>query len=300
MVYTEIKEKNGKKYYYRVQSVRKGKKVNRVRKYLGVNLNKKKLTSKEEEADKKILFLNNLLTAEEIKVLEEIKKQFSKEPKETSENRYESFCALFTHDSTAIEGNTLTLQETSSLLFDEIVPSSKSLREVNEVLNHKKAFDYILKYSKDITKEFILELHKLIAKDTLKPDLKNQIGKYRNLQVFIRGTDWLPPKPKEVSVEMQSLLAWYTKNKKKLHPLVAAAYFHVGFETIHPFVDGNGRVGRLLMNFILHKNKYPMANIPNKTKHKYYEALEEAQLKGNLKPFVKILIDVLQESKVRF
>jgi len=216
----------------------------------------------------------------------------------TIENRYEAFSALFTYNSTAIEGNTLTLQETTRLLFQNIVPSGKSLREVNETINHKKAFDYILDYKEDITKEFIYELHRLVVTNTLRPELNSQIGRYRNVQVFITGVLWFPPKPAEVHQKMASLLSWYTKNKKKLYPLILASYFHSEFEKIHPFVDGNGRVGRLLMNFILHKNKYPMINIQNKIKHKYYEALEKAQTKNNLGHFVKLMINLLKENKI--
>ena len=296
MPYTEIKEKNGKKYYYRVKSIRKGKKVNKERVYLGVDLNKKEILKKGKNADKILLYLNNLLTEQEIKELENIKEKYKKQPKKSFENRYEVFTSDFTYNSTAIEGNTLTLQETAQLLFEGITPR-KSMREINEVLNHKKAFDFILSYNGDVTKEFICNLHKIVVKDTLKEELKTQIGCFRNLQVYIRGTDWLPPKPEDVPKEIKSLLFWYSKNKEKLHPLIVSAYFHAGFETVHPFVDGNGRTGRLLMNFILHKNNLPMINIPNSIKHKYYEALESAQIRGNLKPLVKLLFEILKNSK---
>ena len=296
MPYTEIKEKNGKKYYYRVKSIRKGKKVNKERVYLGVDLNKKEILKKGKNADKTLLYLNNLLTEQEIKELENIKEKYKKQPKESFENRYEVFTSDFTYNSTAIEGNTLTLQETAQLLFEGITPR-KSMREINEVLNHKKAFDFILSYNGDVTKEFICNLHKIVVKDTLKEELKTQIGCFRNLQVYIRGTDWLPPKPEDVPKEIKSLLFWYSKNKEKLHPLIVSAYFHAGFETVHPFVDGNGRTGRLLMNFILHKNNFPMINIPNSIKHKYYEALESAQIRGNLKLLGKLLFEILRSSK---
>jgi Fic family protein len=174
------------------------------------------------------------------------------------------------------------------------------MREINETLNHKKAFDFILNYKGDITKEFICELHKIVVKDTLKPELIPQIGCFRNIQVYIRGTKWLPPKPADVPKEMKSLLFWYSNNKEKLHPLILSAYFHTGFETIHPFIDGNGRTGRLLMNFILHKNNLPMINIPNSIKHKYYEALESAQIKGDLKPLAKLLFDILTDARILF
>ncbi len=300
MVYTEIKEKSGKKYYYRVKSIRKGNKVSKKRVYLGVNLDKKELNKKEDNADKELGLLNKLLTDEEKDELNKLKDAFTKEPKESYDNRYEVFCSQFTYDSTAIEGNTITLQETSQLLFDNLSPKGKSIREINEVLNHKKAFDYILDYDGDLTKEFILELHKLVIKDTLKPELSKEVGKYRSLQVYLRGVDWLPCKPEEVPGEMQALLSWYTKQKKKLHPLVLASYFHVAFETIHPFVDGNGRVGRLLMNFILHKNGYPMINISNTGKQDYYGALEESQVRGNLRDFVVLMIKFLKNAKIKF
>ncbi|MEK6858585.1 MAG: Fic family protein [Nanoarchaeota archaeon] len=298
MVFTETKQKGGKKYYYRVKSVRKGNKITRERKYLGVNLTEKELKEQENKADQELEVLSHLLTKEELDFLETAKKSRLKQPQENWENRYEAFVSKFTYDSNAIEGNTLTLQETSQLLFDKVVPVSKSLREVNEALNHKEAFDYMLHYKGDITKKFILGLHKKVVKETLKPELVSQIGKYRTVRVYIRGVEWTPIKPSEVPNEMKSLLAWYSRAKKKLHPLVVAAYFHVGFETVHPFVDGNGRVGRLLMNYILHKNKYPMINIPNAIKARYYSALHSAQVKGDMRPFVELLIDILKDNKV--
>lgn len=299
MVYTEIKEKDGKKYYYRVLSVRKKGKVTKKRVYLGANLDKKNLDEKEKNADKELMLLSTLLTEQEKKELEQIKKKYIKLPKETKDNRYEMFVSLFTYDSTNIEGNTLTLQETSQLLFENITPR-KSLREINEVINHRNAFDFIIKNKKEISKELILHLHKLVVQNTLKPELKNQMGKYRTLQVYIRGTKWLPTKPRDVSKEMTSLLSWYSKNKKKLHPLILASYFHSAFETIHPFVDGNGRAGRLLMNLILHNYNYPMINIPNKEKYKYYKALESSQIKGDLRPLIKLLFDFLKKEEILF
>lgn len=319
MVYTEIQEKKGKKYYYRVKSVKRNKKTQKERMYLGVNLSKDKLKKKEKEADRKLNIFEAILTDEDKKFLEGIKRDFAKEPIENYDNRYETFCSLFTYDSTGIEGSTLTLTETSLLLFEGIVPKDKSMREVYEVLNHKKAFDYILEYKKDteqkqvltlshqipkkskgfgdITKEFICELHRIIVANTLKPYLIQQIGRYRTVQVRVGAS--FPPMPQEVHKQMASLLRWYSINKKKLHPLVVASYFYNEFERIHPFIDGNGRVGRLLMNFILHKNKYPMINIPQRRTRKHFEFIRTAH-KGNLRPFVKFLISILKKDNLRF
>jgi len=300
MVFTEIKEKNGKRYYYRVISLRDGKKVRKRRVYLGSNLTKKELIRTEKEADRELGILNSLLTEDEMITLRSIKKEYSKQSKKNLGNRYETFISLFTYDSTGIEGNTLTLQECASLLFEDIVPPSKSLREINEVLGHRKAFDHILGYEKDITKQFILDLHRLVLKDTVDKRLEDQVGVYRSVQVFIRGLDWMPPTPDEVHQDMKELLTWYSKNRDKIEPLVVAVYFHVGFETIHPFIDGNGRVGRLLLNFILHKSGYPMVNIPNSEKLRYYEVLQDAQVNGNLRPFLEFMIELMKEGKVMF
>ncbi|MBS3079367.1 Fic family protein [Candidatus Pacearchaeota archaeon] len=298
MTHTEIQEKKGRKYYYRVRAIREGKKVMKERIYLGINLEKEELKKKEKDADKKLKIFEVLLSYEELEFLERLKKEFSNEPKENFENRYEAFCSLFTYDSTGIEGNTLTLSETSFLLFEGIVPKEKSLREINETINHKKAFDYMLKYGGELSKEFILELHRLVVYDTLREDLKSQIGRFRTVQVFVGGS--IPPSATEVPNKIAHLIKWYSTNKIKLHPLVLASYFHTEFEKIHPFVDGNGRVGRLLINFILHKNKYPMINIPKKSRFKYYEVLQKAQYKRELRSFISFLISILKKDKLRF
>lgn len=298
MAYTEIQEKKKKNYYYRVKSIKIKGKVGKKKVYMGVNLSSEELLKKEREADKELGILSAVLEKEELNFLETIKRDFSKEPKENLENRYEVFCSLFTYDSTGIEGNTLTPDETSFLLFEGIVPKNRDLREINETLNHKKAFDYMLNYEEDITKEFVFELHRLIVNNTLRQDLISQIGRYRTVQVFIGNS--LPPKPSDVPEKMANLLKWYANNREKLHPLIVASYFHAEFEKIHPFVDGNGRVGRLLMNFILHKNKFPMINIPKIKRGKYYEVLREAQYKNNLRPFLELLISILKKESLRF
>ena len=298
MTYTEVQERHGKKYFYRVKSIRKGDKITKKRKYLGVDLNTKELKKLEKNADEIINeSLNKLLTDKEKKYLEETKKKYKALSKANFENRYESFLAQFTYDSNAIEGNTLTLQETSFVLFENRTPKGKSLREINEALNHKEAFDYILSYKKDITKDFICKIQKKVVKDTLRKDLESQIGIYRNLQVFVRGANFTPPKPKNAKNEMKNLMRWYSTNKNKLHPLILAAYFHLAFESIHPFVDGNGRTGRLLLNFILYKHNYPMISIPKTKKLDYYNHLDKGR-ENNLRPFVKFLYSLLIKEEI--
>ena len=299
MTYTETQVRGGKKYYYHVRSVRKGGKVGKKRVYLGVDLSKKELAKRAREADRELRVLDALLTKQDETFLRGVKKTFLKEPHATFDNRYQAFVSLFTSDSNAIEGNTLTLDETSQLLFDGLVPA-RSLREVNEALNHKRAFDHLLAYRGDITKKLICQLHKVIVKDTLPIELSSQAGNYRDVQVYIRGVEWVPPTPQAVPKDMKILLEWYTKNRKIVHPVVVAAYFHAAFELVHPFVDGNGRVGRLLMNFILRKNGYPMINLPHRRKRDYYAALHKAQVDGQLRPFVELIMDGYKRSSLSF
>ncbi len=300
MSFTEIKNRNGSAYYYRTRSHRKGGNVIKERKYLGKDLTKEDLERKEKDADIELKVLSSLLSEIEMKDLEKIKNKYRSQSNGNRQNRYETFISMFTHDSTAIEGNTLTLVETASIIFDGITPPRGQLREINEVINHKKGSDYILSYEDDISRKFILKLHELVVKDTLSEDVKDQIGRYRSLQVFIRGVEWVPPSPYDVPKDMKELLMWYTKNKEVLHPLILASYFHAGFETVHPFIDGNGRVGRLLLNFILHKNGYPMINIPNSRKLEYYEYLEKGQVDGDLRPFIEFMLELLRSSVVLF
>jgi len=290
MAYTEVQQKGSNKYYYRAKSMRKGNKVNKVRKYLGKNLSKDKLKRLEREVDIELERpLAKLLSDKEIKLLNAIKKEHQKGCKKNFQLKYEAFVSKFTYDTNAIEGSTLTLMETSAIIFDNITPKGRSPREVNEAINHKKAFDFMLKYKGKINKKFICRLQGMIVANTLKEVLEDQSGVYRTCQVYIRGASFLPPKPSRVGKEMAALFAWHKRNKGKLHPVIVAAYFHSAFESIHPFVDGNGRTGRLLINFILHKSGFPMVNIPVKKRLDYFDALEKAR-KGNLKDMMKMIV----------
>jgi len=297
MVYTEVRIVKGRKQYYRVYTYRKKGKVVHSAKYLGSDLTKKLLKRREKKVDLLLRHpLQSLLSNHEIALLDKIKKEHQRKHPATFENRYEAFTAEFTYDSTGIEGNTLTLPETAAVLFEGASPT-KSLREVYEVINHKKAFDYLLGYKGDVTKAFLCKLQKTVTENTLRPEAKNQAGKYRTVPVFIRGGRITPPPASEVPKEMRSLLAWYGKNKKKLHPAIVATYFHAALEAIHPFVDGNGRAGRLALNLMLHKQGYPMITIQRTQKVRYWDILGKAQADGNFRPLVELLIERLKDSE---
>jgi len=302
-MYIEIKKRNKSKYYYLCKSLRINGKYKKIRVYLGKNLSKKKLkdeiNKKGKIIEEKINLLKkqdplfNLLNEKEIKEIEKIKKRFGKFLRNSVALKkfLEWFEVSFTYNTTAIEGSTLSLEEVSLILIDKLSPEGKSLKEIKEIENHKKAFEYILSYNGDINKKVICKLHRILTKDILP---EKYSGKFRDVQVFIRGVEVIPPKPKDIENEFRELMKWYRKNKLKYNPIVVGAYFHAAFESIHPFIDFNGRVGRLILNFFLFKNKLPMINIKNEEKLKYYKALKEAN-KENLRYLVKLIIDKLKE-----
>ena len=310
MVYHIIKRINYEYYHYLVKNIRSGKnKWKRFEIYLGKGKRlrpslKKIIKKKSAELDKKCdAYLRatdnfySLLTSGQLSDLEKIKTAYIKKKKTASRIELESyeewFITQFTYDTNAIEGSTLTKTETGMLLFERRVPKDKNLREIYEAENHRKSYEYLKKYAGDINKKFVLKLHKIFLSNIW----DEYAGRIRDVPVYIRGVDFIPPPPKRVEKELNELLKWYNKNKRKYNPIIIAAYFHSAFESIHPFVDGNGRVGRLLINFILEKNNYPMISIHFEELDKYIACLKEAQ-KGNLKQLVDLIFNCVKENKL--
>jgi len=164
-----------------------------------------------------------------------------------------------------------------------------------EIENYEKAFSYVFNYKEDITKNFILKIHRILTRNALPED---RSGKFRKVQVIITGVEIIPPKPEVVEKDIEQLIKWYNKYKRKYHPVILAPYFHAAFEGVHPFVDFNGRTGRLLLNFILMKNGYPIIDVKYKDRLKYYDALQDAQ-KNNLKSFVNLVAKYIKEELIR-
>lgn len=205
----------------------------------------------------------------------------------------------YTFESNKIEGNTLTLQETDFIINEGLTISGKSMREHLEVLNHNEAIDYIKDLVQNhisITERQVLSIHNLILRGIYPEDA----GKYRKVQVMIKGSSHLPPQPFLVAKEMEELYYWYFENKTRLHPVILAAEMHERLVCIHPFIDGNGRTSRLLMNLILLQNGYVIANIKGElaSRMKYYEALESCHTSNNKENFLLFIaqteLDCLQ------
>lgn len=189
----------------------------------------------------------------------------------------EQFTIEWTFNSNAIEGNTLSLQETELVLNRGLTIGNKSLKEHFEVINHKKGIEFLDAYiskRQDLTETFIKELHKIILQNI--DDI--QAGVYRVTNVRILGSVHIPPNPLKIPSLIYEFLAWYEEHKHNLSIPELAAWVHYQFVCIHPFIDGNGRTARLLMNLVLIQNGFPPAVILNVDRKKYYRVLKQADL----------------------
>ena len=206
-----------------------------------------------------------------------------------SEKLFDNFDKAFevdyAHNSTAIEGNTLTLIETKVLLEDEISVGNKSLREIYEVVNHNKAFAYVKKCiseNKHLDENIVKDIHSILMENILVG------GVYRNVEVRITGAKHKPPSPREMYYQIKEFFS-NINSKSDLNPIELAAWTHAEFVKIHPFIDGNGRTSRLIMNYQLLRNEFLPVSINTEDRLEYFNLLEEYAVNGNLAPFVDFI-----------
>lgn len=200
---------------------------------------------------------------------------------------HDEFTIEYTYNSNAIEGNTLTLQETAMVL-EGITIDKKPLKDHLEAVGHRDAFLFIqdlVKNNIPFSESIIKQIHTLVLMD--RPEDR---GKYRRIPVRIMGAYHVPPDPLLVPEKMENLLAEFKYNKK-MHPIERAVLFHLKFEGIHPFVDGNGRTGRLLLNLMLMQEGYPPINIKYSDRKRYYEAFDAYYRDGNISIMLSIVLD---------
>lgn len=206
-------------------------------------------------------------------------------------NLREDLILRWTYHSNAIEGNTLTLRETKVAL-EGITVGGKTLREHLEAVNHRDAIlllEEIVQQAEPLSEWTIKSLHQLILRGI---DGDNA-GRYRTVNVRIAGASHLPPVVPEL---MEQFIQWYRTEAMALHPVERAARVHSDFVRIHPFVDGNGRTSRLLMNLELMKAGYPAAVLPVESRLAYYNALDADHAEGIREPFVRLIADIVKAS----
>jgi Fic family protein len=286
MSFVRRKRVNGKDYYYLVSSTREEGKVKKIEHYLGMNPpSAKDLDEFSKDFDSIKLFL-----ADKKDELERIRIRYadkiSSGTKDELNRLEEEMIIRYTYDTSRIEGSSLTYKDTRNLLMDGISPNEKPLRDIRETENHKEAYLHLKQnIGNMIDRALILKLHSI-----LKKGVTEDAGHFRDAQVTVGNL--VPIKASMIESEINNLVKWYMKSDA-LHPLEAATVFHCIFERIHTFFDGNGRVGRLLLNFILLKRGYPVIIIQNKNKKRYYNALRRAD-DGNYLYMIKYLCSELQ------
>ncbi|OLS01928.1 Fic family protein [Tissierella creatinophila] len=231
-------------------------------------------------------------------IIDSLKKRIDKYrpfPKQLADSLHEKLVVEWTYNSNAIEGNTLTMSETKVVL-EGITVGGKTMIEHLETINHRDAILFIedLVSNKEPISEWnIKNIHSLILKEI---DNKNA-EKYRTENVVISGAKHIPPKHYGITDLMQELIEEYNNNWKDYHPVVRATLLHGEFVKIHPFIDGNGRTSRLLLNFELMRNGYTPIIIKNENRAKYYEVLDIAHTTMNYEPFIKLVTELVIESE---
>lgn len=199
----------------------------------------------------------------------------------------------FAHGSASVEGNSLSLLQTTQVIEKNLGVSGKHLDEIKEIQNLKQTKEF-LQNKKQLNEKLIKNTHKNIMAGF---DTKNP-GEYRQTSVFILGSTHKPPSSEKVLKEMAKLISFYNNNKNT-HPVELASYMHIAFEAIHPFMDGNGRTGREVMNFILQKNNYCRAIINLENRETYISLLERLQESKEYFKFTKFVYScLLERSKI--
>lgn len=218
-------------------------------------------------------------------------------PELTLQSYEQAFEIEYTHNSTAIEGNTFTLMETKVLLEDEISIGGKQLREIYELVNHQKAYRYVkdcIEKGQPLNEAIVKDIHALLMKNIFVG------GIYRNVDVYISGAQHTPPSPLEMYRQIKDFygdLAW---KGKELNAIELAAWTHAEFVKIHPYPDGNGRTSRLIMNYQLMRNGFPAVSVAKENRLAYFNALEAYAVEGNLSLFEEMIAELVDQQLDRY
>lgn len=213
-------------------------------------------------------------------------------PPELVQNLSEWFAIEFTYTSNAIEGNTLSMAETAMVVEKGITIGGKTIREHLEAINHAQAIDFIKelanKKQAELALDDILAIHKIVLQKI--DDL--HAGRFREVMVRVVGSSTIFPNAAKVPFLMVDFMTWLQGATE--HPVIIAALAHYKLVTIHPFVDGNGRTARLLMNLLLLQHGYPIAIIKKEKRAEYIAAIEYARQKDDMTAFYAVIIDAVE------
>jgi len=300
-MYIEKRKEKGKIKYYLAHSFREDNKVHKIRKFLGSDIDDVTLKERVEKAKKLILEeinqykmikdpLKTPLSEKEIKWIERLEKDIELKITHLSEKDWKNFSEIFSYNTNAIEGSELTKKEVIDIIEKDKWPKEKSKEDVAETYGVVNAINFIRQTKDHISLELIKELHLIVFKNSKEfagqlRQKGEEVAVVNSLGIIIHQG---APQSRIIFL-LNELTKWYNQNRK-LPGLVLAAVVHNQFENIHPFADGNGRVGRLLLNNILIKNNLPPIDIDLKNQREYYNSLQEYQKKNNLKPTIDLLV----------
>jgi Fic family protein len=308
-VHLEKREENGSKKYYLAHSIRVGSQVKKVRVFLGRDLTPNELHEKSKNAEKTLEerireakkihdpFLT-ALSLSELKELETLEARGELQVLHLSELDWEKFKEAFTYNTNAIEGSHVEPMEVMGILRKGEWPKDKTKEEISETYGVAEAVEFIRVTQEHISIKLIKELHRIVFKNSL-----NFSGKFRERGIEVVVADAYGnvihrgAPSAQVPTLLKELINWYNANEKKCAPLVLAAVVHNQFEAIHPFRDGNGRVGRLLLNNILLKHNFPPLNIELRNRAEYYAALKAYENDHNIRPTLELMLKEYRELK---
>jgi Fic family protein len=296
MTHVEKFKLKGKEYFRLVHNTKINGKVVHKTKYLGSEIpSTEKMKSIEQEFMKEINKEGTkYFSQEELDKIEAKKLSYVRELKKLSpiekKNKLEEFMIRYTYDSSKLSGVEVTLRQTFLILKEGIIPNEfKNLRIAKEIENHEKGFMMITRYKDAFNLRFIKKLHELLMKgvnDEIAGKLRSELKR----DVKIAGTSYVPPKWNELDKEIKNFFLWYKENSRKLHPLELASLIHVKLISMQMFVDGNSRLSRLLMNWVLWKKGYPLIDIPIEDLENYYNVLDYYQIEKKDKPFIEYIL----------
>ena len=218
-------------------------------------------------------------------------------PEYTLQTFEQAFEIEYTHNSTAIEGNTLTLMETKVLLEDGISIGGKQLRELYEAVNHRNAYRYVkecIGKEKPLSEKIVKDIHAILMDHIFTG------GIYRNVDVYISGAQHTPPSPAEMYRQIKNFYADLSWKGQELNLIELAAWTHAEFVRIHPFPDGNGRTSRLIMNYQLLANGFPAVSIAKEDRLEYFNTLEAYAVEKNLAPFADLIAGLVDRQLDRY
>lgn len=298
------KRKRGKRTnYYLVHSFREDGKVKKIRRFLGSNLSDSELKEKRKQAEQIIREqiriyksirdpLKTVLKKEEVEKLRELESKGRIHVSHLSAEDWERFTEDFVYDTNAIEGSTVTQGEVRKILRKDKWPEEGTRGEISETYGVAEAVKYIRETKTHISLKLVKKLHYIVFMNS-----KDFAGEFRKKGEEVAVTDGRgrilhrgAPSQK-VRGLLKELVSWYKNNKKRYPPITLASVVHNQFENIHPFLDGNGRVGRLLLNNILIKHSLPPVNIHFTKRKDYYYTLQEYQKRGNIRPTIELILE---------